>query len=105
MGVCLQECMYVHHIHAWSWQRSEEGVTVPETGVTDGCESLCGCWETNLGRLQELLLLLPTGLLSLLNALHFFFFYADIFEVGSHCIALLGLKLNSVDQGLALNLA
>lgn len=25
----------------------------PGTGVTDECESLCGCWEPYLGPLQE----------------------------------------------------
>jgi hypothetical protein len=25
----------------------------PETGVADSCEPLCGCWESNLGSLEE----------------------------------------------------
>ena len=25
MYVCMYVCMYVHHMHAWSLQRSEEG--------------------------------------------------------------------------------
>lgn len=40
-------CMYVHHIHAWYLLRSEEDIRYPETVVTDGYESLCGCWELN----------------------------------------------------------
>ena len=34
-------------------QRPEEGLISPETRVTDGCELLCGCWELNLGLLEE----------------------------------------------------
>lgn len=26
---------------------------VPLTGITDGCEPLCGCWELNPGLLEE----------------------------------------------------
>lgn len=40
MGICMHAC-YVHHIHAWSWQRLEEGVVTPGTGF-DGYESLLG---------------------------------------------------------------
>ena len=29
-------------------QRLEGGIGCPGTGVTDGCEPLCGCWEPNL---------------------------------------------------------
>jgi hypothetical protein len=28
---------------------TEEKVRCPGTGVTDGCEPPCGCWESNLG--------------------------------------------------------
>lgn len=31
----------------------EEGVRSPATEVTDGPEPPCGCWESNLGPLQE----------------------------------------------------
>ena len=37
----------------WCKQRPEEGVGYPETGVTEGWEPSCGCWELNLGPLQE----------------------------------------------------
>lgn len=36
---------------AWLWP--EEGVRFPETGVTDGCKQPCGCWELNLGPMEE----------------------------------------------------
>lgn len=42
LHVCLR------HTRAWCSLRSEEGIGCPETGVTDGSESLCGCWESNL---------------------------------------------------------
>lgn len=34
-------------------QRPEESVGLPLTTVADGCEPLRGCWEWNLGLLQE----------------------------------------------------
>ena len=34
-------------------QRPEEGIRSLGTGVTDGCELPCGCWEWNPGPLQE----------------------------------------------------
>jgi hypothetical protein len=34
-------------------KRPEEGVRSPGTGVTDGCEPPCGCWEFNSGRMEE----------------------------------------------------
>ena len=30
-----------------------EGVGSPGIGVTDSCELSCGCWELNLGPLEE----------------------------------------------------
>lgn len=42
----LVTCLYVHH-------ESEEGVRCSGTGVSDDCESPCGCWEPNLGPLEE----------------------------------------------------
>lgn len=43
----------VHHLHAWHLWRPEEGTRYPETRVTDSCGLLCGCWEWNLGCLEE----------------------------------------------------
>ena len=34
-------------------QRPEKATEFPGTGVTDGCEPTCGCWELNLGPLKE----------------------------------------------------
>jgi hypothetical protein len=39
--------------------RPEIGIGMPETGVTDDCEPQCGCWELNLGLLEEHSVLLP----------------------------------------------
>jgi hypothetical protein len=36
----------------WCLGRTEEGVRSPGTGVADGCEPP-GCWELNLGPLEE----------------------------------------------------
>ena len=40
-------CMYVHHGCAWCLQRPEEGVRLPGTEVTDGCELPHGSWKLN----------------------------------------------------------
>jgi len=45
-------CMHVHHVHAWSTQRSEEGIRSPESGVIDACEP-CARWDLNPGSEQE----------------------------------------------------
>ena len=47
---CLSECMSVHRVHT----EARRGCQIPGTGVTDGCELSCGCWEFNLGPLEEL---------------------------------------------------
>lgn len=56
----LSACLYVYHMFAWCERRSEEGITCPGNGVTDGCEMNCWCWELNLDPLQEQLVLLTT---------------------------------------------
>ena len=45
VGICLHA---VHHIHAvpmWTTRRGQ----IPGTGVTDGCEPQCECWEVTAG--------------------------------------------------------
>jgi hypothetical protein len=37
---CLHVCLF-------------EGVIFPGTGVIDSCEQPCGCWDLNLGPLEE----------------------------------------------------
>jgi hypothetical protein len=44
---CLHACLCI--VCLWYLLRPEEGVRSHGTGVTDGCESHCGCWEFNLG--------------------------------------------------------
>lgn len=41
--MCMPECLYVHHLHAWYQER----VRPSGIGVIKGCESPCGCWELN----------------------------------------------------------
>ena len=48
MGV-LSTCMYVYHACATDLRRPKEGIRSPGTGVTDGSESLCGCWDQSFG--------------------------------------------------------
>ena len=51
---CFQFCLHVlfsvHIMQGQCPQRSEDKV---KTGVTQGCESLGGCWELNLDPLRE----------------------------------------------------
>lgn len=42
--------MCMHYIFPW---RPEEGPRSFGTGVTDGCETPCGFWESNLGPLEK----------------------------------------------------
>ena len=51
MGI-LFACVSVHHWHAWSLWRSEEGTRCPGTRVTD--------WALNPGPLEEQQVLLAT---------------------------------------------
>lgn len=46
-------CLYVYHRSVWCQQRSEGGIKFTATGFMNGCQSLCGCWELNLGSLKE----------------------------------------------------
>lgn len=43
----------MHCVYAGCPWRPEKGVGAPETGVRDGCESLCRCCELNLRLLEE----------------------------------------------------
>lgn len=51
----------VQHSHVWSPWLSEEGVGSSGTGVIDGDGALCGCWQSNLGPVQEQMLLTAWG--------------------------------------------
>lgn len=45
-------CLYVCHICIWCPQGSE-GIRYPGTVLIDDYETPCGCWNSNLGPLQE----------------------------------------------------
>ena len=49
----LPVCRSVCQMHAWYPRRPEEGVREPGTGLTGGCDLPCGCWELNMGPLEE----------------------------------------------------
>jgi len=59
MGVLCAR-MSVHHVAAWSLRKDREGHRIPGIGVTDSCEPLCGCWESNWSLLEEQPVLLNT---------------------------------------------
>jgi hypothetical protein len=46
----------------WCPKRPEEGVRSHGTGVRERCEPPWGCWESNLGPLEEQPVLLTTDL-------------------------------------------
>ena len=55
----LPACMYMCHVHVVPMEARDGGsVRSPGTGVIDGCEPPCGCWESNLGPLEEQQMLL-----------------------------------------------
>lgn len=48
MGV-LPACVYVHHEHSWFPQKVLDSLELK----TAFCGLLCGCWETNIGSVEE----------------------------------------------------
>jgi hypothetical protein len=49
----LPACISVHCMCAWFLRRAEESSRFPGTGITDNHEPTCGCWELNLGPVEE----------------------------------------------------
>lgn len=45
--------MKVYHVYAWYPEKTEEGVRFPGTGDVGVFETLCECYEPNLGPLQK----------------------------------------------------
>lgn len=77
----LPAFMSVYHVCNLFPRRSEKGISGSGTRVVDACEPLCGCWEPNIGPLQEwqMLLTAETSLLSLFVVLtHTFLISNDI---------------------------
>jgi hypothetical protein len=60
--VVLPACMYTCYIYVRCLQKSEEGIRSPVTGVTDGYEPHCVCWESEQGSLPERQVLLTAEL-------------------------------------------
>jgi hypothetical protein len=56
---CLRACVCVPHVYLMFSQMAEI-FRAPGTGVQDGCELPCGCWEPSLGPLQKQPVLLTT---------------------------------------------
>jgi hypothetical protein len=55
----LSAYMFVYWLYVQCPWKPEEGITSSGTGVTDGCEMLCGYWEPNLGLLGNRVPLTP----------------------------------------------
>lgn len=52
----MYEClggMYMHRVYECCYHWRAEENDDPETAAIDGCETLCGYWEVNLGPLKE----------------------------------------------------
>jgi hypothetical protein len=49
--------MSVYHMCFCCLQKLEKGTSSSGTGVTDSYELPCGCWELNLGLLEEQMVL------------------------------------------------
>ena len=45
-------CSYIYNMHDGYPRRTDKGVKSLRTGVANACEP-CGCWESNLGSMQE----------------------------------------------------
>lgn len=58
--VFLLVCLPVQHMCAWCFQRSEECMGFPGTGVRGGDELPGQCWELKPGPLEEHSVLLTT---------------------------------------------
>ena len=77
-----------------------QGFMFPGTGVTNSCELSCGCWELNLGPLEEqsVLLTAESSLQLLLCHFSFYFFsFCYLFcpsVVRSCCGTLTGMELS-----------
>ena len=70
MCLCTWVYLCAPHVHRSPW-RPEEGTPSFGTGITNGCELPCGCWELNLVPLKEQPVLLTTEPLLLLLRLCF----------------------------------
>ena len=71
--IVLPTCMSMYYVCAWYLWRPEEDVGSPETGITNGFESPCECWELNLGPLQEQMLLMAEPSLQPLPPIYILF--------------------------------
>ena len=46
--MCVDVCTHVQHMCLYPTKGKEVDAESPGTGLTDGCELLCGCWELKL---------------------------------------------------------
>lgn len=60
--VFLYVCIYVHHVHAWCLQSSEEAIRSSGSRVRNGSEPSHGCWDLDPSPLQGLLTSEPLSL-------------------------------------------
>lgn len=71
----LSACMFVHHVHAKCPRGQNRASYLLELELRHGCESQCGCWESDLGprkeRAASALTTAPSLQLSVILAFHF----------------------------------
>lgn len=49
----MHTCVSVHLLNAGCQWSPEEGIGFPASGVQDGYDLPCGCWESNMCSLKE----------------------------------------------------
>jgi hypothetical protein len=49
----LPACMSMYHLQWLELMEARRELESPGSEVIDGCEPLCGCWESNLDPLEE----------------------------------------------------
>lgn len=68
----LLSCVSVHHIYAVP-REARRGPWILVAGMTDGCKLPCGCWQSNLYRLEEQSVLITEQFSSLFCKVHTYY--------------------------------
>lgn len=60
MNVCIYVCIFMYHMHIWCSLRKGKCIRSSGTGIVEGYEPPCGCWEPNPIPLQKHQVLMTT---------------------------------------------
>lgn len=93
-------CVYMHvpALHVLMCSTCVAGTLwgSPSNAITDNFKPLCGCWQSNLGFLEEQVVLLNTEARTLLRLLPWFFESGDYRHVTPHWLILFSFTTFSV---------